>query len=299
MDSLTDKTTAPATELLLATVTGIDFPILVEYSALCIEGRVRFSKEPTARVAIIEGRERQYAVRFNSNNAIEFSTIEPLPKIFEDEELVDLQCLMIGLTRLNATVEVHNRVAQRFFNGVARGAQLSDTTQLHQECHLTLNDLREIADWIARLQNDESTVTADPSYPSVFPFNSQDTLRHKSGNEIQLYRDQDRYIETHRVDAPNPADELYSAWLASKESKPPKPRGNPELRWKRWRLANLLGGIPENRKREVFNWVSDILWQVEEFHSTHGRSPMSKPLEYYFDDCVIFANDQLEFELLK
>lgn len=297
MDSLPDKPTAPATELLLAT--GIDFPVLVEYAALCIEGRVRFSKEPTKPVAIIEGRERQYDVRFNSNDAIEFSALEPLPKIFEDRELVDLQCLMIGLTRLDATAEVHNRVAQRFFNGVVRRVQLSDTAQLHQECHLTLNDLGEIADWVARLQKDESETTADPSFPSVFPFNNQDTLRHKSGNEIQLYRDQNRYIETHRVDAPNPADELYSAWLASKKLKPPTRRGDPSLRWKRWRLANLLGGIPENRKREVFNWVSDIMWQVEEFHSTHGRSPISKPLEYYFDDCVIFANDQLEFELLK
>lgn len=281
----------------LRAATTFDYPIVLEYTGLCIEGRVHLDA--------IAGRNHFYDLKNQSGDEILFYTRAADSKVFQDIDLREMQCTMIGLTQLNATVKaegkwVYDTPGARFLSSISGDAKLSNLSQpVHNQTYLTLGDLSEISHWMTLLKNAESSTSSDPSFVALFPSSFRDCLRHRSGHEVLLHRDGNETIQSHRIDAPNPADELYSSWIASVKRNPPRAGINAASRWKRWQLAYMLGGITEARKPEVFNWVSDTMWKLEEYESTHGRQPISQPLEYYFDDCVIFANDKLEFELIK
>ncbi len=281
----------------LRAVTTFDFPIVLEYAGLCIEGRVHLEA--------IAGRNRFYEMQSQSGDEIFFCTAATDSKVFQDIDRREMQCTMIGLARLNATLNadsmwIHDAPGPRFLSSISDDQRFNDLSQpIHNQSHLTLADLGEVSQWIKRLKNDESSTSSDPTFAALFPSSFRDCLRHRSGHEVLIYRDDTGAIASHRIDAPNPAGELYASWPASVKRHPPRSGINTSSREKRWRLAYTLGGIPEARKPEVFNWVSDTMWKLEEYESTHGRQPIGQPLEYYFDDFVIFANHQLEFELIK
>ncbi len=278
----------------LVAITEIAKPTIIEFAALCIEGRVHDT--------FIEGHNKSYDLDVHGNR---FSFRPKAFEISKEDELIDMQRLMLGLSRLNASVEVEGTWSRKFptpkvLDDIPSDARITDPIQtIHSQSHLKLGDLQEINYWISKLQHDENSTSRDAAFPIAFPCFSMDSLRHRSGHEVHLYRDQNRQVESHRIDAPNPADEFYEAWMESLKQKPPNSRANSSLRWKRWRLANLLGGIPEKWKPGVFNWVADTAWRLEEYHSTHGREPIAQNMEYYFDDYVIFANEQMEFDLIK
>lgn len=312
LESANPYTVLDAADIFLVTVTEFGFPIILEFAGLCIEGRVRCSS--------VEGHNRFYEVAMsntmsepscNSNiaepncNEITFATKHYGSKILEDFDLREVQCLMLGLARLNATVKAEGKWAPEFphpkyFSNIGDNDLLRNLSQLmHSDSFLKLADLREINEWCSRLRVDESKASSDPAFAIAFPSSFRDCLRHRSGHEVLLYRNDAGTLVSHRVDAPNPAEDLYTAWLDSVNQRPPKSKANKSLRLKRWRLAKILGSISEGRKPEVFNWVSDVTWKMEEHESTHGREQMPRALEYFFDDYVLFANEQMEFELLK
>ncbi len=286
-----------AAERFFVAGTDIDHSIALEFAGLCVEGRVQTSS--------IAGSRRFYDVFQSSNNEISFATKDYRTASFDDFELRELQCLMLGLVRLNATVNVegplkHKIPGARFLATITEADVTKNLSQaVHPDSCLTFEDLSEISHWFSRMQQDERSSTRDAEFNQVFPSYFMDCLRHRSGIEVLLYRDEAGRLESHRVDAPNPAEDLYARWLDGLSQKPPPSKANTLLRRKRWRLAKLLGSISETRKAEVFNWVSDVKWKMHEYESTSGRTLPPKSLEYYFDDCVIFANDELEFELIK
>ncbi len=280
----------------LEALSNIDHSSLIEYAGLCIEGRVHSAR--------IEGRDRSYAIT-RGDDQITFGLEESDPGIVEEDELIEMQSLMLGLARVNARITVFGRWSSKFpspkfIEKISADEIISETTKkIHAHSNLTLADLHQIAQWCSRLRNDEVNATAEPTFSTVFPSSFRDCLRHHSGSEVLLYRNHDGIIESHRIDAPNPADDLVSEWFTSLKQKKPRTGANASSRWKRWKLAQMLGCIPAVHKPEVFTWVSDTMWKFEEYQSSHGRQPSSSRMEFYFDDCVIFANDNMEFELIR
>ena len=280
----------------LEAASNIDRSSLIEYAGLCIEGRVHS--------AWIEGRDRSYAIT-GGDDQITFGLQESDPGIVEEDELVEMQSLMLGLARVNARITLFGRWSSqfpspKFIEKISADERITETTQkIHSLSNLTLADLHQIAHWCSRLRNNEADTIAEPTFRTVFPSSFRDCLRHHSGNEVLLHRDNDGIIASHRIDAPNPADDLIGAWFASLKRKPPGTRADASARWKRWKLSQMLGTIPDVRKPDVFNWVNETIWKIEEYHSSHGRQPSASRMEFYFDDCVIFANDNLEFELIR
>lgn len=279
----------------LRTAASIAYPLVLEYAALCVEGRVHLDS--------IEGRNRFYEIQNHSADELLFLTADS--KTFQDIDLKEMQCTMLGLARLPAPVKadakwIYNAPGPTFLSSISDDARFSDNSQpIHHQSYLTLADLEEVSCWMTRLMNDESSTSSDSSFGALFPSSFRDCLRHRSGHEVLLYRNSNGDIVSHRIDAPNPADDLYTSWLASVKRDPLRAGINASSRWKRWRLAHMLGSIPEARKPEVFNWVSEVMWKLEDYESTYGRQPINQPLEYYFDDSVIYANEKMEFELIR
>jgi hypothetical protein len=171
-----------------------------------------------------------------------------------------------------------------------------------QTC-LTLADLHEIYDLLIDQPADVSDLCREPKFLRVFP--SIDYYqgcygfpRHRSGNYVLIDWVDQKYAESHGIDGPNPSDHLYEKYIKEQGWDDPDDQGFAGYERKRWKLAKTLGQVPDEFKSGVFDWVAKVAMDVEEFHSTRGGFPIPETFEYFYGDSVIYADRQLDFEII-
>ncbi|MBX9666509.1 MAG: hypothetical protein K2X93_02775 [Candidatus Obscuribacterales bacterium] len=282
---------------------------VIEYAALCLSGWVYENKiESDLLCCELELRDGKLIF-----------TLSPPARVhakFEREEAI---CLMLGMLNIGAIVEVDgewrkNRSVKHAMQWAAeRQWTVQDAnTAIHPYSHLKLSDLQIIHDCLIDKKISVSKMNSDFEMSRIFPFvdcygGSYGPLRHRSGNEIQVKLVDNEFPLGHKLSAPVPCEGVYEGWLYAEAGKPsPRRRFDPknpgpyrDSLTNQWKVAHMLGSVPEEHKSKVYSWVTDCFNALAKYHDTRGGVPIPEVFEIEFDGYRMTATQKFVFRLEK
>lgn len=296
----------------LAITSHLPFAIIAEFVTWCM--RCRLEKERASQSTKVKISSRRQNCIFELEQLGEETFVVTVsPAGAPVTGIADVQNVVraaLGMHRLGAHSRAEGQLSQAFPDqkfldkACPEDRRISSLDQeINAHSHLTLADLQEIHDLLIDQPGEVSDLFRDEKFLRVFP--SIDYYqgmygfpRHRSGNQIFIDWVDQKYVVSHGIDAPNPSDPLYEAFLKERGVESDEDDGFARYQWKRWKLAQTLGQVPDQFKSKVFDWVSQVTFDVEEFHSTRGGFPIPEKFEYFYCDSVIFADRELNFEII-
>lgn len=178
---------------------------------------------------------------------------------------------------------------------------------IHSYCRLTLSDLNQIHDLLSVQKTPADRIRYDDGPRSIFPYldlfaGDYGSMRHRSGNEIHMNWIGNQTPGRHKIDAPIPSgtDLLKSKTKNTSndtngDSKPLGPYRKSDTN--RWRIAYMLGGIPDADKPRVFDWVTNCFHDIDYFHDTRGGIALPDVFEIEFSTGKLTATHDFVFQL--
>lgn len=227
-----------------------------------------------------------------------------------DEDAIKPIKIMIGLKMLGAQVKVHGMWSDRFCNEeffkktLTPDIMLSDANKsLHFDTCLTLADMDEISSLLCEETRPASELVKDHKFREKFPaidakWGMYGFMRHRSGVEVRTTWSDTHHIESYGFEAPFPGDVLLDSWLKKKGIRP-EDDYDLKFRYPKWKLSKILNRVPQKHKQRVYEWVTNITWDVEEFHDTRGGKYIPETFECEYDNSIITADRNLNFDLIE
>lgn len=280
---------------------------LLDIIALCVYGNVMEQSKVRNRSSVYvleKAAENEYFLTAKTRANEEDQDFD------DEEEIVDPIKIMIGLKMLGAQVKVHGILSDRFCNddfyknNLTPDMMLQDPDKsIHFDTYLTLADMDEISSALDGEIRPASELIKDPKFREIFPaidakWGMYGFMRHRSGVEVRTTWRDTEYLESYGFEAPFPGDELLDAWL-KKKGMEAREDGYLKFRYKKWKLAKILNRVPQKHKQRVYEWVTNTTWDVEEFHDTHGGKYIPETFECEYDNSIITADRDLNFDLIE
>lgn len=277
---------------------------LMEFIALCSGARV-FSEE------LMGTRARKYEFARLAVNKVSISPKEDERDLKSDEDLLEPVKMMLGAMLLGAEVQVQGSWRHRFPHptffqkNLSTADMITDVSRsVHDLIDLSLSDLDEIhrlltgqTKTVYELLDDSEFRAACPSIDSRYGMYGG--IRHRSGVEVKIDWTKDWQIKYHVIEAPSPCEHILEKWIASSGMKIDLDDGFGNARVKLWKLAKMLGRVPQKHKQRVYEWVNGITFDIEEYHSTRGGHPVPESSDCEFESGIISVNRNLDFEMVE
>ncbi|MBN8658828.1 MAG: hypothetical protein J0M35_00580 [Candidatus Obscuribacter phosphatis] len=285
-------------------------PLAVELAALCVSGSVAGNK--------VRGEFFNYEMAPGKDQCL---VITERPQLKQGEAAFGELCsVIIGFFAQGMEVRPSGAIFQdhsieTLLNWLSTETprKLDLAVPYHKDSHLSLGDLIEINHWLSQKEQAIADLERMPQFTATFPFvdiyaGDYSNLRHRSGHEIFMVWQDNKFAEQHKIDAPAPADELqrkYACFQAGKVY-----RHKPGLRLdrlgpyrksreNRQKYAYLLGGLPESEKRRIFRWLADTANDIDYYHDSRGGQVIPEIFEIAFEDKVLTATRDLILRLRK
>lgn len=180
---------------------------------------------------------------------------------------------------------------------------LDRSSSLFHQLELSINDLQEIADTLCGNTNDIEALAEDKKFRAIFPglayrFGSYGPARHKSGVEVKADWSTEDGEGYHKLEAPIACEDLLNLWLREiglEAYDPPFA----QVRKAKWQLSKMLSKVPAADRMRVFDWVNDVSFNIEEFHSYKGGVPINSPLECEFGTGIMTVDTNMNWELVE
>lgn len=297
----------------LAITSQHTFAVVAECVTWCMRARLQKESESADKSKVRITSRRSGQVLFleqSGENAYELTVSADGDQIEKMNDVHRLIRAALGVHLIGGGAKAEGKLAhafpdQKFLDKVCPAEkQLSSVERpINSQTRLTLANLQEIYDLLIDQPAEVSDLCRDPEFLRVFP--SIDYYqgcygfpRHRSGNYVLIDWVDQKYAVSHGIDGPNPSDTLYEKYIKEQGWDDPDDNGFGSYERKRWKLAKTLGAVPDEFKAGVFDWVTKVSLDVEEFHSTRGGFPIPETFEYFFGDSVIYADRQLDFEII-
>ncbi|QQR57843.1 MAG: hypothetical protein IPG59_23200 [Candidatus Melainabacteria bacterium] len=276
--------------------------ILIELIGWCLDGSISESE--------IKTRKRTYFYDL-TDEGVTVKIKDDEPDIEDDVDLLFLVKAFLGLNLIGADVRVDGLWRGRFPDGeflqknLKPDMLIKDLDQsLVYDVFLSLNNLLEVRQILTIQSKPITDLLKDKAFCSAFPsvqskWGDYGFMRHRSGTEIKTTWNDKVYIKSHGYEAPCPVEELLEAWIKLKKIDVDVDPGFQSYRVNKWKLAKMLGRVPQEHKQKVYEWVNDTQFAIEEFHDSHGRTYTPETFECYFGNSVITADRNYVFELIE
>ncbi len=281
--------------------TDIGLGALTELLAVSGDGSVTALNKFEVRGLIYEifSTDGGYSVALEDDEAVEV----------EKEDLVMPIAMFLGAALIGGKPVVEGRYKDYFPSKEFLDKRLPQTkivldrnASLFDEVELSINDLQEIADNLCDNQTAIDVLDGDADFRRVFPglfcaYGEYGPARHKSGVRVKAAWtcDDDAY---HKIEAPLPCAEVLNLWLKEVGIEAYDPPFA-EVRKKLWQQAKMLSRVPEADRRRVFEWADEVAFEIEQFHSYRGGSPINKPLEVAFSTGIMTVDTNLNWEMVE
>ncbi|MCW5824696.1 MAG: hypothetical protein KIT34_18000 [Cyanobacteria bacterium TGS_CYA1] len=267
--------------------------VIAELACLCLYGSISDSEIRTRKCCYV------YEI---SDQSLILKLHEDEPDIEDDIDLLDLIKVFLALCVIGAEVQVEGMWRGRFPD--QEFLQKHKNHSLDFDVPLALEDLPEIRQWLWGQTRSIEELLQDPAFRLVFPsvqsrFGEYGFMRHRSGTEIRATWNDRIYLAGHGFEAAYPLQEMFEAWIKLKKIDYEPDDGFERYRANKWKLARLLGRVPQEHKQKVYEWVNDTQFSIEEFHDSHGRTYTPETFECYFANSVITADRNYNFDLIE
>lgn len=276
--------------------------MLIDFLALCANGK---ALGPGA----IRANRFSYKVD-NTDNLISITFDEAEAQAKEKDDLVELVGMYIGARMLGAKALLQSDSklfvpdAEFFKTHLPEKKQLLDFRKAicEQTC-LTLNDMIEVSELLRNERRPASILIDDRKFRESFPgmeskWGGFGFIRHRSGTEIRPGWRDNEYLDFYGYECPNPIKSLLVEWMRSKGLKFEEAFGY-KYRRAKWKLSKMLNKVPEADKQRVYQWVIDIIFDLDNFHDTRGGTPLPERLECEFANCILVVDHTYNFELIE
>ncbi|OPZ90293.1 MAG: hypothetical protein BWY75_00797 [bacterium ADurb.Bin425] len=287
-------------------------PLAVELAALCVEGWVAGNK--------VRGEFFNYEMAPGKEQCL---VITERPQVKQGEAAFGELCsVIIGFFAQGIEVRPSGAIFQdlsieNLLNWLSAETPRKLNPDLavpyHKDSHLSLGDLIEINHWLSQKEQSIADLERMPQFTATFPLvdiyaGDYSNLRHRSGHEIFMVWQDNKFAEQHKIDAPTPADELQRKYACFRAGKVYRQKAGVNLdrlgpyrksSENRQKYAYLLGGLPESEKRRIFRWLADTANDIDYYHDSRGGQVIPEIFEIAFEDKVLTANRDLILRLRK
>lgn len=302
-------TKAPKIERLTVT-TSLPVEAILEFAALCVGGWVSARK--------IKGEFVDYELAVNNNTIV--MTCKKNSEAKRSNLIEELRLLLLGLFSIGAEVEGQGSlfIKEPLSNVILWARSKEFTTpsldaQIHPLFRITLADLLCAYKYLGDRTIGISQHWNDPIYESAFPFmdvyaGDKGYIRHKSGAEILIGWIGNEFVGTHKFNVPHASEEVLKMYDCQSSGKKFEKKKTPvatktgpyrKSHAARVKAARILGEVPQQDQKRVFDWFADVFNSVDYFHDTRGGIVLPPIFEIEFNDCKLTATHDFEFELIK
>lgn len=288
----------------LVVTTEIPSSLIVDFVALCTYGKVVAEDS-------FEVKDVLYKVASIADGSVTISpSADGATFLQNDKQLAQLVTMFLAAKLLGAEVQIDGTwsgryPSQRFVETyLPESERITDRNQvIHAGGCLTLNDLEDVHRHLVGEKRPASELLYDKAFRTVFPamqtkWGDYGFVRHRSGTEVRTSWREKEFISGYGYESPSPCETALNKWKDELKIETDDDQFR-KYRVKSWELGKLLSRVPSEHKQRVYEWVVDTTFTVEEYHDTHGGRPIPETFECEFDNSIVTADRNLNFELIE
>lgn len=283
--------------------------IIKELIGLCVGGWLEGDQ--------IQGAVLSYSVDFSEACQLKILTKKTGPLTKEAHE--ELMCLVFGLFAMGIEFSAegaffdHDELREALVWIERQSQDQFEVSQtIHPNSHLTLVDLGTIHDLLTDQVETIEALEGDSGFAREFPLvdiynGCYGNMRHKSGHEVFINWQENKFAKRHKIDAANPGFESCKRYRCERDGKryrrPQKnvskagPYGYRKSVENRWKVAYMLGSIPAECKSRVYAWVVQVFNSVDFYHDTRGGAELPSIFSIEFGDYRMTATHDFVFRV--